>query len=162
MIRATNVSDAIITTVSSARFMRGSAQPRSTSTLTIAPCRNAIGMPKNTIQIGEKRIITSVHSVGSSSTNRVMIANNPSATASANIAHAKYMDAWVVTRSMRRNMASISSPVSLNSREALIKRLRRRITALCGARNPHVPGRTFRFLRATRLVLHPSRSLAQR
>ncbi len=46
--------------------------------------------------------------------------------------------------------------------ETLIKWLRQCITSLCGARNPHVPERTFRFLRATRLVLHLSRSLNQR
>jgi hypothetical protein len=47
-------------------------------------------------------------------------------------------------------------------KETLIKWLRRRIAALRGARNPHVPGRTFRFLCAARLALHPPRSLHQR
>ncbi len=47
-------------------------------------------------------------------------------------------------------------------RETLIKWLRRRIAALRSARNPHVPGRTFRFLRAARLALHPPHSLNQR
>ncbi len=48
------------------------------------------------------------------------------------------------------------------ARATLIKWLRRRITALCGARNPHVPRRTFQLLCALQLVLHPSRSLVQR
>jgi len=33
-----------------------------------------------------------------------------------------------------------------------------RIALLRGARNPHVPGRTLRLLRAARLTLHPQKS----
>jgi hypothetical protein len=46
--------------------------------------------------------------------------------------------------------------------ETPIEWLLRRVTSLRGARNPHVPVRTLRLLRAARLVLHPSRSLNQR
>jgi hypothetical protein len=45
----------------------------------MAPWRKAAGMARNTIQIRLKRISTSVHSAGCSSTKRMMIWNMPSA-----------------------------------------------------------------------------------
>ena len=36
-----------------------------------------------------------------------------------------------------------------------------RIASLWGARNPHVPGRTFRSLRAPRLALHPEQRISR-
>jgi hypothetical protein len=64
----------------------------------------------NTIQISEKRISTSVHSAGFSSTNRVRIWNTPSPAAIASMAQAKYIDSAVVARSRRRNICFMISP----------------------------------------------------
>ena len=70
---ALSIKAAMATTVSSTRRMRPPLMRYSKSTLTMAPCRKAIGMPRNTIQIRLKRINTSVHSAGDSRMNRVTI-----------------------------------------------------------------------------------------
>ena len=71
--------------------MRGGLQRYSTSTLTMAPWRKAAGMPMNTIQIRLKRIRTSVHSAGASTTKRMMIWNSPRLAARAIMAQAVTM-----------------------------------------------------------------------
>jgi hypothetical protein len=59
-------------------------------------------MARNTIQIRLKRISTSVHSAGCSSTKRMMIWNMPSAAARASIAQAHHRDRALVQRSRVR------------------------------------------------------------
>ena len=85
--------------------MRGELQRYSTSTLTIAPWRNAAAMPMNTIQIRLNRIKISDHSAGCSSTNRVMIWNMPKVEATTSMTQAIAMARPVVRRSSDRNRA---------------------------------------------------------
>jgi hypothetical protein len=57
--------------------------------------------------------------------------------------------------------APANNPFSVQQRTP-VNPLIGRIASLCGARNPHVPGRTFRLLRAARLALHPEKRIFRR
>ena len=67
-------------------------------------------MPRNTIQTRLKRISTSVHSAGCSSTKRVKIWNTPSAEAMASITQASTVAMPVVQRSRDRMNAFMKTP----------------------------------------------------
>jgi hypothetical protein len=75
-----------------------------------------MGMPMNTIQIRLKRIRTSVHSAGVSSTKRVMIWNMPRDAATASIRHAISIDRVVVNRSTLRNRDFMGIPQLQNQK----------------------------------------------
>jgi hypothetical protein len=64
-----------------------------------------MGMPRNTIQISEKRISTSLHSAGCSSTKRVTIWNTPRAEAMTSIRQASAMAMRVVQLSSVKTSA---------------------------------------------------------
>ncbi len=68
----------------------------------MAPWRNAMGIARNTIQIREKRISTSVHSAGCSKTKRIRIWNMPSVAARASMAQAPAMAIALLQRSQDR------------------------------------------------------------
>src|SRR5688572_23514354 len=102
MMTAISVSAARHTSQSSTRRIFGGLQRYSTSTLTIAPWRKAVGMPMKTIQIRLTRIRISDHSAGCSSTKRVTIWNTPSAEAITSMRQATAMDSELVHWSNRR------------------------------------------------------------
>src|SRR5262245_36961218 len=77
-------------------------------------------MPRNTIQIRLKRISTSVHSAGCSSTKRVTIWNRPRPAATAIIAHASAIDSAVQAPSMRRNVGFNAAPVRSAAATSLV------------------------------------------
>ena len=80
----------------------------------MAPCRNAMGIARNTIQIRLKRISTSVHSAGSSKTKRIRIWNMPSAEASASMAQAPHMATAVLQRSQERKKVFMRTHENMN------------------------------------------------
>src|SRR6218665_12459 len=109
-------SVASATTASSSRCTFGGLQRCSRSTRTIAPWRKAAGMARNTIQIRLKRISTSVHSAGCSSTKRMTIWNMPSAAAKASIAQAPSIALKVLQRSKARKAFFIGRSVGCGAK----------------------------------------------
>ena len=81
----------------------------------MAPWRKAVGMARNTIQIRLKRISTSVHSAGCSSTKRMMIWNMPSAAARVSMAQAHHSDKALVQRSKVRKAFLMGAVAGLAS-----------------------------------------------
>src|SRR4051794_10650515 len=82
-------------------------------------------MPRNTIQIRLKRMMTSVHSAGCSSTKRVMIWNTPRAEASTIMAQAAAIEAPLAARSSRRkaafNLLDVADGVEVGLAELLFE-----------------------------------------
>ena len=70
-MKPSSTSDAAMMMKSSTRRKAGDDFRCIRSTDTMEPSRNAAGMPRNTIQIREKRTSTSLHSEGCSSTKRI-------------------------------------------------------------------------------------------
>src|SRR6185369_17234927 len=78
----------------------------------MAPWRKAAGMPRNTIQISDRRIRISLHSAGCSRMKRVTIWNMPSTLATTSMAQAPAMARPLVKRSMRRKVSFTGGSLS--------------------------------------------------